>query len=410
MGVASVMMKSYERRNNSTLVELDQDRNAVLRETVNGLSLVKSLSLEDNQRSSWRRMSAASIKGRAQQESIASTSSQINNFLQQLMTVAIIFVGVHLVFAGELTAGSLIAVNMVAARMVRPVVKAFQIYAEKDQIIGLIAQIGSLWNAAPERSGAGVRKTIMGSYHLKDVSVTFPDGAVALDGITVNIPEHSRVAIVGPSGAGKSTLLKLLDGVFPPGAGMLDVDGIRIGQYDLPHYRSQVALVTAQSGFFKGTIEENIRRVCPNYGQRELEELMSLVGLDEHLQRLPDGLATEIDDSCSQLPSAQRQKLALIRVLLSAPRVLLLDEAVNAFGKRDLLRLKRNLREIAHGHTFIFVSQELAMVADFDRILVLEEGKVVGFDTHAQLLQSCPRYAKMWHDEQQLFTIERAAE
>jgi len=404
MGALSIGFKTYERTRAKTVTEIDRERLGVLRETLNGLGMVKSLGLEEAQRRGWRQLSAALIRARGKRDSVTTTQGQVNTLLQQLMTVTIIFTGIHLVFAGQLSAGSLIAVNMVATRMVGPVVNGLSMFAERDQLGSLIGQVGAIWNAEPERYGRGTRTSLIGRYTFKDLGVAFAGTVTALDQLSFEIPARSRVAIVGPSGSGKSTLVNLLDGAFPPTHGALDVDGLRITQLNLLHYRAQVMKTASQPVFFAGSIGENLRRVGSNVGNRERQRVLEITGFAEHLQKLPDGLDTPIDEAATQLPGAQRQKLALARALLADPKVLLLDEAINAYTKSALLDFKDNLDHIAEGRTLVMVSQELALIADFDIIVVLDEGRIAGIGRHGELLASCPLYAAMWADEQAMFS------
>ena len=167
---------------------------------------------------------------------------------------------------------------MVGGKLVAPVIAFITLISEKNQFLSVVQQIGDIWNADEERKGAGVHNPIKGKFILNSVSMNF--GQVkALNNISLEIEPQSKIGIIGPSGAGKTTILNLFAGVFPPSGGSVDVDGIRITQYDLSYYRSKVILLNQTPVFFQGTIEDNLFRVAPNVGHRELEDIFYISDL-----------------------------------------------------------------------------------------------------------------------------------
>ena len=307
-----------------------------------------------------------------------------------------------MVFMEELSAGLIIAINMVAGRLVAPVIAGITLMSEKNQILGLISQVGDIWNRDKERLGAGVHTSIRGKYSLANISVNF-GGVKALKNISFEIRPKSKIGIIGPSGAGKTTLLNLLAGVYPPTDGKMDIDGLRITQYDLSHYRSQVMLLSKNPVFFKGTIEDNLFRVTPNIVHRELDEIFSLTGFDEHLVKLPDGIHTIIDENATQLAGAGSSLLALTRALLANPKVLLLDEFADPLDIDTRIKLQENFSSIASDRTIFdaqnVISHELDSINNYDIIIVLDEGEIVGQGTHQELMNTCQIYQEMLEKE-----------
>ncbi|CCQ75146.1 peptidase domain-containing ABC transporter [Magnetospira sp. QH-2] len=402
MGGASLAFKGVEKGRARAAGQKEHVKNVVLRETVAGIDTVKTLSQETTQRRAWRQAAAVAIRAQGDREKISAMSNQVNSVLQQAMTVAIIFVGIQLVFGGLMSAGALIAVNMMGSRVVRPIVQAISGIAELDRVKAAMEQLGMIWNSQPERAGFGVQKTIQGRYELVHASVEFGEHVKALDNITLTIPERRKIAVVGPAGSGKSTLLRVLQGLTRPTSGTFEVDGTPFANLDLEQFRKQVALVTSRPSFFTGTIEENLRRVRPNVSKRELEEALRLSGLSDALPRIPHGLAAQIDERASTLPNAFRQILAIARALVSDPNVLLLDEVFAVLDKTQQLVLHLNLDEIAANRTLILVSQDIDLIDDFHRIIVLDDGNLAGDGTHEQLLNSCATYKEMWMIEREL--------
>jgi len=408
MGVNKIIFNNIGKKISEDLSGIEGHKNSLIRETLSGMYMLKELGEEETQKKHWRELAAASIRVRSKKDKVNSTSTEFNGFLQQVMTVAIIFTGVQLVFMEELSAGSIIAINMVAGRLVAPVIAGITLMSEKNQILGMIAQVGDIWNKDKERMGAGVHTTIRGKYSMSNISMNFGD-VRALKNISFEIQPKSKIGIIGPSGAGKTTLLNLIAGVYPPTDGKMDIDGIRITQFDLSHYRSQVMLLSKNPVFFKGTIEDNLFRVSPNIGHRELDEIFSLTGFDEHLLKLPDGIHTIIDENASQLAGAGSSLLALTRALLANPKVLLLDEFADPLDINIRIKLQENFSSIFSDRTLFdaqnVISHELDSISNYDKIIVLNEGEIVGQGTHEELVSTCQIYQEMLEKEKKLNAI-----
>jgi ATP-binding cassette subfamily B protein len=408
MGVNKIIFNNIGKKISEDLSGIEGHKNSLIRETLSGMYMLKELGEEETQKKHWRELAAASIRVRSKKDKVNSTSTEFNGFLQQVMTVAIIFTGVQLVFMEELSAGSIIAINMVAGRLVAPVIAGITLMSEKNQILGMIAQVGDIWNKDKERMGAGVHTTIRGKYSMSNISMNFGD-VRALKNISFEIQPKSKIGIIGPSGAGKTTLLNLIAGVYPPTDGKMDIDGIRITQFDLSHYRSQVMLLSKNPVFFKGTIEDNLFRVSPNIGHRELDEIFSLTGFDDHLLKLPDGIHTIIDENASQLAGAGSSLLALTRALLANPKVLLLDEFADPLDINIRIKLQENFSSIFSDRTLFdaqnVISHELDSISNYDKIIVLNEGEIVGQGTHEELVSTCQIYQEMLEKEKKLNAI-----
>jgi ATP-binding cassette subfamily B protein len=405
MGVNKIIFNNIGKKISEDLSGIEGHKGSLIRETLSGMYMLKELGEEETQKKHWRELAAASIRVRSKKEQVNSTSTEFNGFLQQAMTVVIIFTGVQLVFMEELSAGSIIAINMVAGRLVAPVIAGITLLSEKNQLLGLISQVGDIWNKDKERMGAGIHSNLKGKYSLTNISIDFA-GVKALKNISFDIRAKDKIAIIGPSGAGKTTLLNLIAGVYQPTEGKMDIDGLRITQYDLSHYRSQVMLLSKNPVFFKGTIEDNLFRVSANIGHRELDELFSLTGFDEHLLKLPEGIHTIIDENASQLAGAGSSLLALTRALLANPKVLLLDEFADPLDINTRLKLQENFSSISNDRTVFdaqnVITHELDAISKYDKIIVLNEGGIVGQGTHAELTESCQMYQEMLEKEKKL--------
>ena len=404
-GLVSLALKVIEKRRVKDSSPIRTDRSRVLRETISGIDTVKTLSQEPTQRREWRRTAAMAIRAQDQREQVSSASTHAAALLQQLMTVAIVVTGIWLFFAGSLSAGSIIAVNMLGARVVRPIVQMIAVIAEFEQMRTVMQQITQVWHGTPERRGFGPPRRVRGHFELSHVAMNFGEGVQALQDVTLTIEPRQRVAVVGPAGAGKSTLLRILQGNLGATGGSIQVDGSPLINLDLEQYRKQVSMVTDTPQFFSGSIDENLRRARANLSDRELEEAMALSAFTDVLPSIPDGLAANIDARASRLSSTYRQLLALARALAGDPAVLLLDDALSSVGKELRLKVINNLAAMANHRGIVLVTQDVAMVRDFEQIIVLDDGTLVGDGRHEELIANCRTYTYLWEVEGKLMGL-----
>jgi len=408
MGFNKIIFNNIAAKSPEILSEVENSKNSLIRETLHGMTMLKEFEEEESERKNWRKSAAASIMLRSKKNQVNSTSTEINGFLQQAMTIAIIFTGVQLVFSGDLSAGSIIAINMVAGKLTSPIIAAITLFGERSQVLGFISHIGDIWNKEKEQMGAGVHSAISGKYTFDNISMNFGD-VKALNKLSFELTPKSKVGVVGPTGAGKSTLLNMIAGKYRPTEGRMDIDGVGINQYDLSYYRSQVMLLDKKPIFFKGTIEDNMSRVTHNIGKNELAHIFTLTGFDEHLNKLPEGIHTEIDETASQLAGGAASLLALSRALLANPKVLLLDEFADSLDIDTRIKLQDNFSTIASDRTVVdaqnVISHELDSIANYDKIIVLDGGKVVGQGKHEQLIINCEVYRQMLEKEKKLSEI-----
>jgi len=408
MGFNKIIFNNITGKSPEILNEVESSKNSLIRETLHGMTMLKEFEEEESERKNWRKSAAASIMIRSKKSQVSSTSTEINGFLQNVMTIVIIFTGVQLVFADELSAGSIIAINMVAGKLTSPIIAAITLFGERSQVLGLISNIGEIWNKGKEQMGAGVHSTISGKYTFDGISMNFGD-VKALNKLSFEMTPKSKVGVVGPTGAGKSTLLNIIAGTYRPTEGKMDIDGIGINQYDLSYYRSQVMLLDKTPIFFKGTIEDNLARVTHNIGKNELTHIFALTGFEEHLQNLPDGIHTSIDETASQLAGGAASLLALSRALLANPKVLLLDEFADSLDIDTRIKLQDNFSTIASERTVVdaqnVISHELDSISNYDKIIVLDGGKVVGQGRHEELVINCEVYKEMLEKEKKLSAI-----
>lgn len=212
------------------------------------------------------------------------------------------------------------------------------------------------------------------------------------------------MGVVGRSGSGKSTLAKLLQGLYIPQQGAIRFDGVDIRQLDLIHLRGHIGVVPQNSFLFQGSIRDNISKGKPDASLEEVLEAANLAGAYEFIETLPKGFETELEEGGSNLSGGQRQRLAIARAILKRPNILVLDEATSALDPESELSVQENLERLSRGRTVFMVTHRLSQLVHSDKILVMDNGGLIGVGTHEELLRSNAVYHGLWSQQNRHIT------
>ena len=331
-----------------------------------------------------RRIGSASwavVRWTIRQIAVINTFFARLNLAEFLGMSAILVVGFWLVSSGESTIGAVTAAMLLFLRLFAPMNgMLFVVDRLQSAVTSLARLVGvSTVPCAPAQAAgepAGVE--------LDGVGFAYEGGAPVLESVGLRIEPGSTLAIVGESGAGKSTLARLVAGVHAPNTGTIS----------RPRGEGETVLVTQEVHVFDGTVRDNLLFAKPDASEPELLEALGTVGAEEAVRRLPDGLETRVGAGGRPIPAGLAQLLALARVLLADPRLVLLDEATAEGGSAWADELDRALRRVLEGRTGLIVTHRLSQAAFADRIAVVERGRLVELGTHAELLARGGPYAE----------------
>ena len=399
--VIAALVPLFRSRLNA-LYAAEAERQAQLVETLHNMRAVKALVLERTRQRAWDSSLAASVRRQWSVGTIAAFANATTGLLEKLMQVTILAFGAILAFDGALSLGALVAFSMLAGRVSGPLVQIVTLVSEYQEAALSVRMLAHIMDKPSERAvqARPARPAITGSLRFENVRFAYPGSlAPALDGISFTVEPGQVIGIVGRSGSGKTTLTRLIQGIEPPQAGVILVDGIDIRHIDLGHLRRGIGVVLQDNLLFRGTIRDNIAAARPEASLEEVVAAARLAGAEEFIRRLPMSYETQVEENGANLSGGQRQRLAIARALLTAPRLLVFDEATSALDPESEALVNRNLADMARGRTMLLVSHRLSTLVRSDAILVLDQGRIVDFAPHHTLLDRCDIYRSLWHQQ-----------
>jgi ATP-binding cassette subfamily B protein len=313
----------------------------------------------------------------------------------------ILWIGGRDMQAGEISGGELAAFIYYATIVAFSVGVISEVYGELLRAAGATERLIELLEAEPDIAPPDVPLPLpapaAGRVSFDNVTFHYPSrpGQAALAEFSLNVAPGETVALVGPSGAGKSTVFQLLLRFYDPSRGSISLDGVDVRLADTKAVRERFALVPQDPVIFSTDGLENIRYGRPEAGDAAVRRAAEAAAADEFLDQLPDGFATFLGEKGVRLSGGQRQRISLARALLRDPAVLLLDEATSALDAESERLVQAALEKLKAGRTTLVIAHRLATVIGADRIVVIDQGRLVASGTHTELLQSSPLYAHL---------------
>jgi ATP-binding cassette subfamily B protein len=374
------------------------DFNARIEENVGGIRVVQAFANEDHERRLFAADNQGYRKMKLEAYRIMAASTSLSYLSMRLIQMVVMVAGSYLVLKGELSAGGFVGFLLLVGVFFRPIEKINSVIETYPKGIAGFKRYMTFLDTRPDiadRPGAREVGKLRGAIQYKNVEFGYAAERSILKGLDLTIRAGETIAFVGPSGAGKTTICSLLPRFYEVDGGAITIDGIDIRDMTLRSLRSQIGIVQQDVFLFAGTIRENIAYGRLEATEGEILEAARRARLGEVIASLPAGLDTIIGERGVKLSGGQKQRLAIARIFLKNPPILILDEATSALDTETERAIQQALAELSKGRTTLVIAHRLATIVNADRIAVIDRGVIVEQGDHKELLAANGIYKRL---------------
>lgn len=375
--------------------------NTSVQENVSAIRVVKAFVREDHENKKFSHAAEGLYRLFVKAESLMALNNPVMNMVVYGCIISLSWFGAHFIVDSTLTTGELTSLFTYVMSILSALMMLSMIFVMLTQSAASGKRVAEIINEKPDI--VNPKHPIM---ELKDASVAFNhvmfaykggSGEYAINNLNFKIRSGETIGVIGGTGSGKSSLVTLINRLYDVSKGSVFVGGEDVRRYDLTTLRNAVSVVLQKNILFSGTVLENLRWGNPEATEDDCWHACQMAQADEFLRPLDDGLNARVEQGGANFSGGQRQRLCIARALLKRPKILILDDSTSACDTSTDAKIQRAFREQLPGTTKIIIAQRISSVKDCDRILVMDNGKMTGFDTHDNLLKTNNVYREIYN-------------
>ena len=377
--------------------------NGVVQENLSGVRVVKAYVREEQEDKKFFDISGRIYKLFCSAEKIVAFNGPLMQFSMYTCILLLSYFSAKLIVGGSMGTGELMTMIVYATQILMSLMMLSMVFvmviisrASSERIVEVLEEKSTLHN--PENPRFDIRD---GAIDFENVSFSYSQEAesAALSGVNLHIASGETVGIIGGTGSAKSTLVQLIARLYDVTEGSIKVGGVDVREYDLETLRDNVAMVLQKNVLFSGSIKENMRWGNPDATDEEIMEACRLAQADSFIQTFPDGYDTHIEQGGTNVSGGQRQRLCIARALLKKPKILILDDSTSAVDTKTDALIRKAMREVIPGTTKLIIAQRISSIEEADHIIVMDNGRVNGWGTPAELLKTNDIYREVYESQ-----------
>lgn len=390
IGVGMFLQKPLQKAIKDSMME-SALKNALLFETISGLETVKVQAAEGHTQRRWEELTEKSSRTSVKTRRVNSFALNFATFVQQIVSVFVVIVGVFLIKEAELSMGALIACVILSGRAMAPLAQIAGLLTRMHQSRESLRQLNDLMKKDVERP-AGKHfismPSIKGKVEFRDVLFKYPSQDIpALNNLSFTLEQGDHVGVIGAVGSGKTTIERLMINLYQPESGSVQIDGTDVRQIDPGDLRRNIGAVQQSPQLFYGSVRENITMGHEMAPDRAVLRAAELAGVTEFLRESQAGLDTQVGERGEALSGGQRQAVAIARALLYDPPILILDEPTASMDPASENRLRKRLHHLIEGRTTLLITHKGAMLTLVDKLILLDRGRMVAFGPKDEVIR-----------------------
>ena len=379
------------------------DLNASVQENISAIRVVKAFVREDYENSKFAKASANLYKLFVKAEGLLAFNNPAMMLAVYFCILSASWLGAQFIVSGSMTTGDLTSLFSYIMSLLMSLMMLSMVVVMISMSMASIRRISEVLSETPDlkEPDQPVLQVADGSIDFDHVSFSYKQGSGknALSDIDLHIKSGETIGVIGGTGSGKSSMVNLICRLYDVSEGAVKVGGLDVRKYDMEALRNQVSVVLQKNTLFSGTILDNLRWGNPKATETECVQACQAACADEFIDRFPDGYQTRIERGGANVSGGQKQRLCIARALLKKPKVLILDDSTSAVDTTTDAKIRAAFAEKIPGTTKIIIAQRVSSVEHADRILVLDEGRISGFDTHEHLLETNAIYREIYDSQ-----------
>lgn len=403
LGACLIIIVFFAMRSFQEAFKKYDELNESVQENVSAIRVVKAYVREDYEKEKFRKASENIRRLLTKAEKIVMWNAPLMMLTVYSCILFISWIGAHMVVGGTLLTGDLMALLTYCMNILMSLMMLSMVFVMISMSVASGERIAEVLNeeSTIKNPKAPIFEVANGDITFDHVTFRYSETSPTpvLDDINLSIHSGETIGIIGGTGSSKSSLVNLISRLYDVNDGSVSVGGVDVRNYDMAALRDQVSVVLQNNVLFSGSILDNLRWGNPSATEEECKKACELACADEFIKQFPDGYNTHIEQGGTNVSGGQKQRLCIARALLKNPKILILDDSTSAVDTATDARIRSAFKEVIPGTTKLIIAQRISSVMDADRILVLHDGKINGFGTHAELLENNTIYRDVYDSQ-----------